>query len=389
MRIVLDGRTSGKRKRANKRLERFHTLRDRLERKKLAIARFDADMDSLMEVYRTQVLPVEAEEVQPLSCLAERLILFMGRKSLGNRDRDELAEWFWETESTIRAFQPELAAELANAFKAAAASYAGLTIEELDSLHEDYERWIDASAPEAHDGGDDDADLDSGPEQPDFFGFDDVFVGSNWDEVDELDEGDAFHAGPTAAASVDPDRLINGDWIRGIFRRTALALHPDRELDAAKREDKHTLMARLLEARKQEDVITILELHSEHVAGGELQVADAELDAICQLIQNRIDALEAEKQRGLYSNPTRHMVFELLHGNSKRARERKLGEFIRDIRARARYVDGLVGELRNLTCLREALLERRYAQNFDLMHEVEMLYANFKEDPHFRHGTPF
>ena len=291
-----------------------------------------------------------------------------GPWTAGERDRNELADWFWETESTIRAFQPELAEELANAFEETIASYAGLTIEELDSLHEYYEQWLEEPAHESHDTGNDDVGPDIEPEQPDFFGFDDSFVESGGDEAYA---GEAFQsgptgtgptgAGPTGTGSVDPERLMNGDWIRGIFRRTALVLHPDREPNSEKRQDKHTLMARLLEARKQEDVMTILELYSEHVTGGELQVADGELDAICQLMQNRIDALQAEKQHKLYSNPTCHIVFELLHGKSKRVRERKLDELIRDIRARIRKVDGLVGELRNLACLREVLRARRHA----------------------------
>lgn len=105
-------------------------------------------------------------------------------------------------------------------------------------------------------------------------------------------------------------------------------------------------------------------------------------------MQNRIDALQAEKQHKLYSNPTCHIVFELLHGKSKRVRERKLDELIRDIRARIRKVDGLVGELRNLACLREVLRARRHAP-FDLMREVEMLHEIFEEDAPLRHRTPF
>ena len=380
MQIVLDGTNHRQRKRANKRLERFHTLRERLKRKKREVARFEADMDALMGVYRTQVLPVEAEEVAPLSRLAERLIVFMSRKSLGERDRSELAEWFWETLRSITAFEPQVADELAQRFQETVARYAGLTMEQFTALREEVER-DEASVHEWHD--DEAPELDD--EQPDLFGFDDPFLGGDWDEAKA---SQAQPDGPSAASVVDPERLINGEWIRGLFRRTAQALHPDRELDPHKRQDKHTLMARLLDARKNEDVLTILELYSEHVSGGVLQAADAELDVICQLIQRRIDALDAQKQDTLYGNPIYHTVFELLHGKSKRARERKLDTLIRDIRERIDTIDALVGELRNLDCLRHVLRERRYA-HFELEREVEALYDIFEHAAPFRDHPPF
>jgi hypothetical protein len=382
MQLVLDGRNHGKRKHSNKRLERFHKLKDRLERKNLELKRLDNDMDALMEVYRTRVLPIEAEEVDPLSRLAERLTVFMSRKSLGKGDRDELAEWFWETVNTIRSFQPERADKLAYTFEETVASAAGLTKEELDELvelHERYAREFEESVHEFHRDSRDDSAPDIDLEHPDFFGF---------DESDEetADTGEAFQSTPTDG--VAPERLINGDWIRGIFRRTAHALHPDREPDVVKRQDKHALMTRLLSARKEEDVITILELYCEHVAGGELQVADAELDTICQLMANRIDALQSEKDQRLHADSLESMVYELLHGKSKRLRERKLERLIDDIRARAGDLVGLVGDLRNLDCLREVLRARRYAA-IDLMREVESYYDLHEEEDPFSHRPPF
>jgi hypothetical protein len=387
MQIVLDGRKHSKRKRANKRLERFHRLRDRLERKKLEVARFEADMDTLMDLYRTHVLPVEAEEVEPLSRLAEKLTVFMSRRSLGIRDRDELADWFWETEGTIRAFQPELADKLASTFEETVASNAGLTRDELHELIDGHEHYAQGFENSAHQFGaeSDNREADIDLEQPDFFGFDSTFDGS---EQEEADTGEAFASGPTERVGSDTERLINGDWIRGIFRKTAHALHPDREPDPARRQEKHTLMTRLLEARKQEDVMTILELYCEHVTGGELQVANAELDATCQLIRDRIDALDSEKARMLFANPMGHMVYELLHGKSKRVRERKLDCLVRDIRTRTRELDRLVAELRNLDRLREVLRERRHAA-IDLLSELELYYEFGEEKGPFGPHPPF
>ena len=175
MRLVLDGTPKGKRRRPNKRLERFHRLRERLQRKQREVERFERDLDALMEVYRTEVLPVEAEQVRPMSRLADRLTVFMSRRSLGARDRDDLADWFWETVSTIRAFRPELAETLSNTFEETVAHHAGLTKEELDELielHVKHEREFEERWQQSQEGT---ADEPESEEQYDFFGFDDIF----------------------------------------------------------------------------------------------------------------------------------------------------------------------------------------------------------------------
>lgn len=111
-----DQSSSKKRKRADKRLTRFEKLRNRLKRKQKQVERFESDIDELVNLYHRRVFPVESEELEPLTRLAEKLIDFLGRKSLSARHRDELADWIIDTLSAIRTFDTQVADRLMESY---------------------------------------------------------------------------------------------------------------------------------------------------------------------------------------------------------------------------------------------------------------------------------
>ena len=60
-------------------------------------------------------------------------------------------------------------------------------------------------------------------------------------------------------------KLLKATPISQLFRKISRAIHPDLESDEALKQQKHEQMAKLIQAREQKDIPTILNMHLQHV----------------------------------------------------------------------------------------------------------------------------
>lgn len=79
-----------------------------------------------------------------------------------------------------------------------------------------------------------------------------------------------------------------------IYRDLAKKFHPDLELDPKKKEEKEKLMKELTMAYRAGDVHTLLNLQKIHLPK-KPHSTEEDLDALCTLLQQRIDSLQQEK----------------------------------------------------------------------------------------------
>jgi hypothetical protein len=165
-----------------------------------------------------------------------------------------------------------------------------------------------------------------------------------------MDDEEEAHLGRT---------VMDGSWAKDLFRRAAQALHPDREPDPERRQVKQERMAQLLRARKHGDIMTMLTIYSESVSGADIVLAEQEMIEICDVLEDQVEALELEKFEYVYSNPARHLVFDLFYHGTKNGRKRRLQEWERDLKHETADLRGLITFLRNLTCLKSVLEDRR------------------------------
>jgi len=358
MNIVLDKTTTRKSK-ANKLQARFERLQQRLSAEQRRTEKFKSELDAVVQAYQEQMLRAERQAAEPLRALGEKLITFFGRKTLAQWQRAELGDWIMETIRRVGRVDPAAADALHERFRQSLAAQLGMSEEELaavaqEALAEEQEtpsgsagdefRWDDIQA--------------------DLFGFGDQ-PGQDPDEEDyegirgegPFDPEEEFADGEHAR-DARLRRLMDGSWVRSLFQLTARALHPDKEQDEGQRERKQRLMQRLLDARKHGDILTLLQLHAEHAASGDIVLAEQEMAAACELMDHQIEALRAEREEHAWSDPLRSMIYERIYDRSKQVRERKLRELERQLRREAEQTEGLVAELRNLTVLKAALAER-------------------------------
>jgi hypothetical protein len=131
-------------------------------------------------------------------------------------------------------------------------------------------------------------------------------------------------------------------------------------------------MQRLLAARKQGDILGLLQLYGDSAAEGQVVLAEGEMEQACELMEARRLELEQEQEDLIMGDPVRGFVYRELYGPTRQKRERKLQDWKRSMEAEAAQVSDWVRELRNLKVLKLALEERREQrifESFDVMAE--------------------
>ncbi len=318
-----------------------------------------------MAVYQARSIEVDREQLPHLTRLATKLIGFFGRKSLSQWHREELADWIDETLTRIEAVDNDTVSALRDDFRHTVAEQLGVSAADLEARAKEYADRFETAFDELDDeepgpG----AAFDSDDPQEDLFGFDDIWEGARAGEA-SFDEGTTYGREELEDAADRAQRLMDGSWARGLFRRTVQALHPDRESDPERRKVKEDLMQQLLAARERDDIMTLLQLYSEHVAEDDLVLAEQEMTTACELMESRLEQLRLEHAACIYDSPQRLLVHELLYSPSQKKREKNIQAWARQLKVEAQQNQRLVEELRNLTVLKDVLAQRREQRVFD------------------------
>ena len=300
----------------------------------------DQELNELAERVQLEVLPAEIKSAGANTVLLLKLLKFGCRKSLNDWQREELHEWIHDNLQILhplglinRPVQDALA--LYEAFRI------GVTLDSNDPrpLREQFHDALDAQEAEAAAEREAtrrdldatietiiDTELGPGPiiDNPD-----DPYQQAAHEAYQQARE--KLRATLQASMSAELDSDEDGEWsdppaddpdnasgeqttddagaadtphldnntFKRLFRLAASALHPDKETDPDRRLTKHQLMAQLLTARKQGDVMTVINLYQQHSDGSEA-LTSADEKAMLAVLEQQVERLEAElkKYRG-------------------------------------------------------------------------------------------
>jgi len=367
MKLVLDKKGSANRRKSRLQ-ERFDKLRAKLDKERRRNERFRQDLDELVETYHRRSMENDQAVFVHLVTLSEKLITFAGRKSLSDWHREELGEWLMElVEHRISAVDPQEGERLRSDYREAVARSMDISVEDLLARVEQAEQAFGAQ---------DDADLfeaedpDDDPCQEDLFGY---------EEMDEF-EDDADPFGPDWTGQVEEKEaqlgqaLMDGRWAKDLFRRAAQALHPDREPDPERRQVKQVLMSDLLKARKDGDLMAILTIYSESVSDADMVLAEREMTDLCEVLECQLEELKWDRKEYVYAHPVRTMVHDLFYHSTKKARQRRFEQWEQEMQAEEAELRALVSKLRNLSCLKNVLADRRDSRSM----LADILFEDFR-----------
>ncbi|MDT8439504.1 MAG: hypothetical protein RQ729_10895 [Wenzhouxiangellaceae bacterium] len=351
-------------KKRDKLQARFERLRERIKREQCKNEKLGRELDELTSWLATQLEAIDQARLQACRDLCARLIELFRRKSLAQWEREALVEWISELQDDIRAIDADTHAELHQKFVDAMGHHFQMTEEQMQERFAEHLESIEAELYP-----DEDEEFGSA-EQPDLF--------DAIDEADEAgfeDEQAAWEPPPFEASSSAGARLADADWLRRLFRRAAQALHPDREADADKRADKQARMQQLLRARKEGDVLGMLELYAEVSGDHELALAEAEMKQACELMDERVNRLLADNEEILMRSPLHYMAWQEFYRVKPATRERKLQRMKKEAEANARCMARTTRELKNLKVLK-VKLDERLRERYDAIDAFESLYGN-------------
>ena len=184
------------------------------------------------------------------------------------------------------------------------------------------------------------------------------------DAFSAFDGSNPFDGPPAASADTDSGPLLSNDAFNRLFRSTASKLHPDRESDMTRREEKHRLMSQLLAARKEGDVMAVIDMYRQHVGDDDSLPAADEQQLIAALRQ-QIATLEEGIEDYSCKSPLHRAAYEMFYFANSRKTDQAFREHLRNIRRVTAEAERMGREIRTLKTLKPVLAQRYDDRAFD------------------------
>lgn len=154
----------------------------------------------------------------------------------------------------------------------------------------------------------------------------------------ERQAGQARQAPVDGAPPLPPAELAPDTLLRRLYRQLASALHPDREPDAAARQQKTGLMSEANAAYDRRDLVALMEIQQRAAladAGPPAALSDERLAALTLLLKRQVAALERERAAGQQALAQRFDLPEGVSANANTLRQARIAEAQRLERALA------------------------------------------------------
>jgi hypothetical protein len=324
-------------------------LWSKIEKKQKRNQKFLDDKENLFVEFQAKVLPFEQQQGMEMVNLVEFLIPFFGRKSLSEYQREELISWIESTLEYLRS-HPFLADvdhdALQNKFTAAFTAFiqvqnVEIDIQQIEKVRMDIEHMFEGNMQLTEDEiinlikdpsllnqyiqrmdkeiSEDEEDYDNEENNGEHGDPFERFFDDNFGE-DDLQQ-DAAKEASKDAKQKNLDKLFKAGQLNKIYKRLASLLHPDKEQDPAKKEQKHVLMQTLSDARKNKDAFTLLQLYQIHINDGEFSFDPDTLGSMQALLRAKLHRLDDELYAEKSSNELSTLVWRKFSGRSKKQTE--------------------------------------------------------------------
>ena len=177
---------------------------------------------------------------------------------------------------------------------------------------------------------------------------------SDFDPFEEQD--------PSASHAGDDTPAVSNTVFTRLFRATAARLHPDREPDRELRKQKQGLMTRLLKARKQGDVMAVVELYQQHVAEDDGVLSRTDEKQLIGALKRQIEDLKSEKESYCFESPLHNLAYQHFYRTSRKKTDQAIRLHIESVMEAARQAEQLAAHITSVNKLKP-YLEARYGEN--------------------------
>jgi hypothetical protein len=328
-------------------------LWSKIEKRQKRNQNFVVKKERLFEQFEETVLPSEQAHGQQTFELVEFLVTFLVRKSLSNNQREELLYWIEEKLNYIHAhpflgkFDPEALQKKVNDALVIFSQSQNLEIDahDIERVRAEIKLMFDDNMHLS------DEEITNLMRDPSLLN---KFIEQMNDALDEQEaavnneyeqHNDPFQDFSDNQyeeeyfeqhTSQDPrqkdlNKLFKSGQLNKIYKKLAVVLHPDKEQDPAKKEEKHILMQELSAARKNKDAYTLLQLYQTHINDGEF-ISDAEtLQSMQTLLEEKLYQLDDELIAAKSNNDMVTLVWRKFSERSKKLTEQGFKQHIAEL----------------------------------------------------------
>lgn len=386
----------------NKPSSTLSSLWIKIEKHQKRNANFTKKRSKLFEQFKQQAQPAEQKLADAITAQVEHLIRFLSKKSLTDKQRNELLGWVSDdidylathlfsegidvadlreqinteltllTESLDQAVDEESIAELANMLDEMFGGEMQFNREELIEIiknpaliQEHVQRFHEKMNEEEIEKDDYSEEFDQGFEEDFDYQYNRSFSKRNSKEELGILE-----------------KLFKGSQLNKMYKRLAAKLHPDKESDATKKAIKHDLMQQLASARENKDVFTLLTLYHEHIDDDSFNFDAETLAAIEALLSKKVGELNAELKELKSADTPEAIVWEHFHGRSNKITTENIVIHAERLEDEVMSINQFIVSTSTLKALKTEL-------NTRIKQRESSPFFNFDDDLESMFGVPF
>lgn len=303
-------------------------------------AQLEVELDALASRIQAEVLPLELELADVSVQALERLLLFSERKTLGKGYRSALSPWIDELLVSILNLDRPDDTQLNRIARHHATVNGSCKSACKGNFNSATSTPFDREGPCRT------------PEERDEYNRQEFL------QATEPDQEDKRHYGSCPGTGISSDSVADGAVFQRLFRQAAAALHPDKEPVEEKRREKHDLMTRLLQARRENDLITLLLLHDQY-AEAESALSGADEQQLEGVLIQHLVILQKQKDALADKSPLHCMAYHYFHDKDAQTVDARIAEQIAVHKQRREALETFLDEVRTLKQLM-ARLPLRY-----------------------------
>lgn len=153
--------------------------------------------------------------------------------------------------------------------------------------------------------------------------------------------------------------IFKASQLTKMYKKIANVIHPDKEQDPLKKEQRHKQMQALLLAKKEADVFTLIKMYQAFVPEGEYFLDDSAMEHIEHLLQMRIQKLNREHREIFNSQGHKSYIWKAYSLTSKKKTLEKMNQHIAEIKQHIAIMDDKVKTLDSVKKVKK-MLQRSY-----------------------------
>ncbi len=379
-------------------------LWQKIEKYQKRNANTEKKIAKLYAQFQQEVEPTEHKSAECIAAQISHLTQFITRKTLNANERNELLDWIHEDLNYLRShpfigdikielLQQDIDEKINEINRHTVSNFDSEELGRLrEMIHYEFDGALTLTDEELLEVAADpsklakhieklEAEIDLDDEESDFFG--DPIADDDEEDMSFFDDlfkqqHEYFHQQDQKEQKqqLELERLFKGSQLNKMYKRLAAKLHPDKEQDPIKKQEKHQLMQQLSDARKNKDGFTLLQLYL-HNFDDDMEFDSKTMENLAPLLQAKIAQLNEEHQEIKNNNKPETLVWRQFNGRSKAIVAKNMAEHISALQSECTQINELLENCTTVKNMKKTLKSRmhnnsmlNFSQGFNQLFDV-------------------